>query len=686
MPAPGGGGFTQSLGRISGPLLAANLRRDGQDLWFADTDLTTPLLYLDVNNGRIGINTDSPTRDLLVNTTTNLQDDLQVDTQLDIANLTFLGHTVSALTGNITISPNQSTDPEVITDRIGTANLRISDKLIENITLDSDINLTANGTGQVRFTTTTVNVDGNLHSTGNITFDGDVTLGSGADDNVEFKADVNSHIIPDDHNTWDLGSPTQRWNEIFVDNYYIGTTTVDNISVIQTLLSKGNTNFSGPSHQFGNDAGDLLEFNGSLLNSWIPNSPTLTVGSSLLRWDTGYFNELTVDGVTNIQNSAITTLTTDTDLQLLASGTGKVHVTTADVQIDNDLTVNTNTTINGITSLQNVEIVGTTTLTGKYEQTGDTYITGTFGNVNLLGVGPTSYLEVTSIKVDGSEVSATTTNSDLVFSGATTGGVILDAKLKVVDSTISNVWASPTTEAQKSIFLTPDGTGTVTINSTKSLVLPLGNSTTRNLTSVAELRYNTNSNLVEGYVPSGRFNLNNLYDGDRNTYITPELTPGVSDDTLRFGINGTVKATVTPTYFKTNTMHVDDVSISGTTISSITTSNDLTLLPTGTGVLDVNNVLFKDDSITNTTNGALIFSSTGTGYVKFMGSGAVAIPYGDDSTRPASAESGELRYSTEQGYLEVYDGLNWIPSSGTSLAASQSEVEEIMNLWAIILG
>lgn len=676
------------LGRISGPLLASNLVRKNSGAGEENLAFENDLLFLDVINGRIGVNTDTPTRILQVVNTTNIRDDVQVDNQFDIANFTILGHEISTITGNITIRPDQTTDPEVVTDKIGTANLRISDKLIENITLDSDINFTANGTGLVRFTTSRVNVDGNLHSTGDITFDGDVTLGSGDDDNVEFAADVNSHIIPNTHDTYDLGSSTKAWKEIYTDNFNIGTTTVDNISVIQTLLSKGNTNFSGASHQFGNDAGDMLEFNGSLLNSWIPNGAfTFGNSSTPLRWATGYFNELTVDNITNIQNNTVTTLTTDTDLELTANGTGKVHFTTADVQIDNDLTVDGVVTINGSTSLQNVEIVGTTTITGDFDQiVGNTYITGTFANANLLGVGPTTYLEIPSIKIDGSEILATATNDNLVFSGVTTGGVILDEKLKIVDSTISNVWASPTTDAQKSIFLTPDGTGLTEINSTKALVLPLGNVTTRSLSTPSELRYNTDSNLVEGYVPNGRFNLNNLYDGDRNTYITPELTPGASDDTLRFGINGIQKATITPTSFKTNTMYVDDVNISGTTIAPITTSNDLTFLPNGTGSLDINSILFKDNTITNTVAGPVTISSTGNGYVKFTGSGAVAIPYGDDASRPVTAESGELRYSTEQGYLEVYDGLNWIPSSGTSLAASQAEVEEIMNLWAIILG
>ena len=52
MPEPSSG----ILGRISGKLLSANLERDGIDLTFRNNPLDADLLYLDVNNLRVGIN------------------------------------------------------------------------------------------------------------------------------------------------------------------------------------------------------------------------------------------------------------------------------------------------------------------------------------------------------------------------------------------------------------------------------------------------------------------------------------------------------------------------------------------------------------------------------------------------------------------------------------------------------
>ena len=54
-----------AVGRISGPLLKSNLVRNGIDLAFE-----TNLLYLDVNNSRLGVKTSSPQYELDVNGTT----------------------------------------------------------------------------------------------------------------------------------------------------------------------------------------------------------------------------------------------------------------------------------------------------------------------------------------------------------------------------------------------------------------------------------------------------------------------------------------------------------------------------------------------------------------------------------------------------------------------------------------
>src|SRR5210317_631307 len=120
--------------------------------------------------------------------------------------------------------------------------LYIADGAIIPVT-DSDIDL---GTTSLRFKdtytdtiTTTCNVDvgGNLTVTGTTTFNGGtITMGDAATDNVVFGADIDSNIIPDDDDSYDLGSSTQEWRNLYID----GTANIDSL-VADTADINGGT-------------------------------------------------------------------------------------------------------------------------------------------------------------------------------------------------------------------------------------------------------------------------------------------------------------------------------------------------------------------------------------------------------------------------------------------------------------
>jgi hypothetical protein len=109
--------------------------------------------------------------------------------------------------------------------------LYIADGAIIPVT-DSDIDL---GTSSLYFknayidsitTTGNVAVGGNLTVTGTTTFNGGtITMGDAATDNVVFGADVDSNIIPDDDDTYDLGSASQEWRNLYID----GTANIDSL-------------------------------------------------------------------------------------------------------------------------------------------------------------------------------------------------------------------------------------------------------------------------------------------------------------------------------------------------------------------------------------------------------------------------------------------------------------------------
>ena len=117
--------------------------------------------------------------------------------------------------------------------------LYIADGAIVPVT-DSDIDL---GTTSLRFkdtytdtitTTGNVSVGGNLTVTGTTTFNGGtITMGDAATDNVVFGADVDSNIIPDDDDTYDLGSSSQQWRNLYID----GTAEIDTLAINGTTVT-----------------------------------------------------------------------------------------------------------------------------------------------------------------------------------------------------------------------------------------------------------------------------------------------------------------------------------------------------------------------------------------------------------------------------------------------------------------
>jgi hypothetical protein len=546
---------------------------------------------------------------------------------------------------------------------------------------DSDVKLGANGSGIVNVQTTNVLVDNDLTvdlniNTGNLTTvlgtttagtftTGDITIS----DNTITTTVTNSNLVLSASTGNLVYVPT---NDVSLSQKLTVTdkTTVTNVNIGTALVPK------------------LLQQVGNYTQT----------GDKLITGDYQVTSNATFNGEAqfyniNVNTNVISTTLTDTDLILQANGTGIIQVKTTDVQIDNNLTVDTNLTVNGTTSLKNTEIgvVGTPkTLThvGNLNQTGDTNITGLFANNNISIVG-SSYLTTSDIKIFSNEISVLSTDNDLNLVGATTGGVVVDNQLKILNNVISNVRAGATTDTQRSILLSPNGTGNTVINSTKSLTIPVGNNTTRSM-STGEIRFNNLSGLYEGAISTGLVSFFNIYDSDRNTYITPELTLGANDNTIRFGINGVVRGTITSTALVTSNYNIDNVSITSNTISNLNSATDLNIETAGTGKIVINSLPVKDAQIINTTNSALVLESTitssGNGWVKFGGKGAVVFPYGPSQDRRLLPELGETRYNSTLGYLEVFDGTSWLSAAGGSAGATLEYIEEELNLWSIVLG
>jgi len=284
----------RELGRISGPLLADNLLRNGADLAFDDK-----VLYLDVTNGRVGFNTFAPTVELTVPTTAQTTN-LIVDTQTNIGNFTVTTNNIQHITSGITLQPDQASNPNFVTPGLSTANLYFNSNILTNTVTNNPINIAPVGSGQVKLNSNTL-VNGSLHAVGNITFDGNIQLGNETTDRITFASKVNSNILPapasivynlltqrgtlftgfDDElllirqqYLYNLGSSSLKWNTLYANqlsslSVKTSTITVSSVTAGGTTFGSNTIDNTSNNIRFSTLGTGLVKFNGV---SWISDN------------------------------------------------------------------------------------------------------------------------------------------------------------------------------------------------------------------------------------------------------------------------------------------------------------------------------------------------------------------------------------------------------------------------------
>ena len=740
--------------------------------------------------------------------------------------------------GSITISSNFGT---TFIDKfvIQTGNINIHDNNVDS--LQEDVNWkSSNGTINLN---TNVNITGNLSTTGDVNIKGSlISFGDASTDNIVINDYLTQHILPKITDTYTLGTKANIWNILFatildVDGaiqltnntvstltgnnnlrfvasgtgkIVVTTTDVDitnNLVIATNLTASGTSSFkntttnailqSGSYNLTGNASLGVITSSGDITAANPLTLPTITINGSVITGtaagsdlvltpNTGQKVQITgpakfnnnvtiattlgVTGTTTLSNDVNTTAITqtgdfnqtgvssasvtgafqstdilgtgatsklllprvkidgssilgtysDTDLQFTAQGTGKVKIADT-ARIDQNLSVGGILDV-GLDSNFTNTTAGLITQTGNFNQTGvsSTSITGNLSAVNYALSGLTSRLDAGNFRISGQTIAGKVTNGNVTYTANGSGNVNLQG-LRTTSSTISsiasdsNITLSPTNSDFQTIIdgeystsaivdvlnggdsagvfaditdgnPNDNNTGSVIIVSNKSLVIPYGDNSNRILSSIGEIRQNSTTSLYEGWSPTGLVSFNNIYDSDRNTYITPELTPGANDNILRFAIDGTVSATLDATKLFTNNIKIGNINISGQTVSNEVTANNLEINPSGTGSVLINAVSFKDNKITNTLNSSFNLSSTGSGYVKFGGTGAVVFPSGPPSDRRLTPELGELRFNTNTNIEEIFDGQSWISVGGSSSVASYDDINTETNLWAFVLG
>ena len=204
-----------------------------------------------------------------------------------------------------------------------------------------------------------LDVGGNVTVTGTTTFNGGtLTLGDANTDNIVFGGEVDSNIIPDDDGSYDLGSSSKEWKDLFIDGTaHIDTLDVDeNAGIIGNLTLTGNADFNGNLDVDGTTDLDATNVVGTLTVTGDIAADNVTVNGNTVSTSSG---NLTLD------SSGGTVAVAD---NITVSGNGSV---TGTFDVDGATTLDGLTVAEGATFSSTLGVTGTTTLSGALVANGN---------------------------------------------------------------------------------------------------------------------------------------------------------------------------------------------------------------------------------------------------------------------------------------------------------------------------
>ena len=155
---------------------------------------------------------------------------------------------------NIVIDPNGTGITDIQGNATVTGNLRATGETRgATLQVDGAANIdgsaTIDGTLTVNAITNTTSITtATLTASGTATFNGNVDLGDSSADTVTFVGRLDSSIVPDTDQSYDIGSSSLRFQDIFVQDVDAAqdlTVRGDRIAIIQTYTPSSSTGVSG---------------------------------------------------------------------------------------------------------------------------------------------------------------------------------------------------------------------------------------------------------------------------------------------------------------------------------------------------------------------------------------------------------------------------------------------------------
>jgi hypothetical protein len=157
---------------------------------------------------------------------------VSIATKADNSSPSFTGTLTASdlvVTGDTTLG-NAATDTVTITADVASNIIPSADS---TYTLGDASNYWSHGYMDAATITGNLAIGGDIAVTGNATITGNLTFGNADTDSITLTAEVASNITPDVDNTYDLGTATKEWRNLYVD----GTAYVDAIDFNGTAIT-----------------------------------------------------------------------------------------------------------------------------------------------------------------------------------------------------------------------------------------------------------------------------------------------------------------------------------------------------------------------------------------------------------------------------------------------------------------
>ena len=241
-------------------------------------------------------------------------------------------------------------------------------------------------------------VAGNATVTGTTTFNGGtLTLGDSASDNVVFGADVDSHIIPDDDDTFDLGSSSQQWRNIYID----GSAYIDGLAEDILVATDKKVGFRDSAIYINSSADGQLDIVADteiqIAATTIDINGAINASGEIIAASLDISGDIDVDGTTNLD---VVDIDGAVDMASTLAVTG-IATFTDDIIIGDGKTIGSASDVDAITIASNGQVTLTQTLIGTaLDISGDIDVDGTT-NLDIVDIdGAVNIAAATTVATD----------------------------------------------------------------------------------------------------------------------------------------------------------------------------------------------------------------------------------------------------------------------------------------------